>query len=286
MIKKLFGALFIILFAFSLSTISHADTYVLSNGEDFEGTKEEYEYAEFLLSVIDDLPQIMGDVWTKTVGKAKFPKTADIVKKAQFQGTAKYDTKTNTFTLSNTNGRSTIALPINHKLSRSKFNKFVDKFISELDKAVDKKEREAGVSIKKIKEDSDLDYLMGTYEDVMYEIGYNLGIALRTVHFEIEGNLNKKTPEPILMYTFMGRNGYLIESELTEEEKEYYTLKLDPEFKEDLSVELEEAITRPVFLNFAITEDASPQTTVTFKVTGIRAMTTLEPGDIWPYLYE
>lgn len=282
---KKFSILTLLPFIFVLCLVPHladAKSYILSDGDAFEGTEQEYKYAELLLKIQNDIPTITTQVWNKVSKKYKFPTTSKILSTVKFTGDAGYNPVTREYYLSNANGGGKIVIQIKHKFSRKKIEKITDSFLDELDKVLTKYETDAKVtSPKKIKEGSDLDDVASVLYDHFYDVGSDLGISTYRSFITLKGQTNKKGVQPILMSSFLGKNGTISEAE-----KGDMYIELTPNFTEDLYFELESQLYKTSFINIEIDEAADTNTKVTFKIEEIRQLTSLKPADIWPSLFE
>lgn len=282
--KKFYKSLAIVFFfAISITPlVSQAATYELSDGDYFEGTEEEYKYAELLLKIESDLPIIIERAWQKTSGKTKFPSVDTVLKKTKVSGSATYNSKTKEFTISNQND-GVIVLDVKHGLSKTKVFKIIDTFTENLILEIDAYQKNANVKIPtKIKEDSDLDYINSSFEDTFYDLGFELGTALKSIVVEIDGKTNKISDQSMLVYGMPTKN-YTLKTENIED----YYRKFPSTFNDEpLIFEFDTIPQKNVYVNMKLDEKADPNTTINFKVSDVRGFSKLKASDIWLDLYE
>ena len=264
-------------------SITSAATYKLTNGQSFNGTEDEYKYAELLLAVEADLPRILKTSWEKAVKKSKFPSIETILKKSKVSGSATYNPTSKEFTISNT-ADGKIILEVNHKFSESKINKIIDNFAKELQKEVDIIDKKANVRPPKtVQAGSDLYTINLRFGRKLEALGYNLGLSILSFMVELDGKSNKTTNQPMFIHSYVGKNDSFPEVL----GKDLYYYPLPPVFDDKVvHIQFFDMPSKKVFINMEVDKKAAPGTTFTFKVNDIRGLTKLKAQDIWPELYE
>lgn len=276
--KTLLGLLVLVTLISPISV--WAKTYTLSDGSAFAGTESERQYAELLLGIEYDLPTLLEDSWSATTADLPFPSLDTIAAGASFSGDAGYDPATKSFYMTNTKGDGLVTFKVKHSLTSSKIHKIISSFVTELQKNIDQYAADSGVRVEpKVRKGSNLYTRVQAYYAVMGDVGTKLGTALNTVVVDTEGKTNKMTDQPILMYLYTGKN-YPFTSK--DDRHEYY-MSVSPTFATSTYFENQKGLGKTLFVNIGIDPHAAVNTKVTFKLSDLRALSTLQYDDIWDY---
>ena len=279
---NLIAVLFLAMMFFVPNT-SLAGVYTLSNGDDFDGSLDEYNYAQLILKIDAEKTTILKDAWNKVSQKNKSLVLAKVISKATFLGDAGYDSAKKEFYVSNSKSVGRISFEVKHGLSRSKISKIINNFSKELEVTFDKYEKDSKIKkIKKIKKNSDLENVVESFVDSFYDVGYDLGINLRRTYINIQGVYNRFVKQPVLMYSDFGKRSKGFTGNITED----YYYDLEPVFDEELFFEESTVPYKPLYINIALDGEAEPGTMLTFKLKDVRGLSNLKVEDIWPDLYD
>ena len=264
---------------FLIPQFSFAAFYTLTNGESFEGSAEEYRYANFLVNVAEDFNFIAAESWDAAVKKEKFPSLAKFAASASFSGDAGYNKKKKEFYISNSKGASSINIPVKHAITKSKVDKVLKKFENELLNRLDEMEIRGKFKLKEeaLEDNPDLAILLTNIEDVSFRAGETLGLALLNTVVSFKGSVNNILPQPILIASCPTNNNCIIEKE----DREDYHVKYSSNFEDEFYMAHQDLPEKAVSLMFELDESAVPNTRFTFKLNGVRALSSLKGSDIW-----
>lgn len=263
-------------------------TYTLSNGDSFEGSENEYKYAEIVLEIQDEYPEILDKVWEKIYEKNKksFPTTEQILKTATFSGNASYNPITKEYTItkdSKTGGK--IVFEVKHKFSKSKLKKLTKEFTAGLVKEVDmlekEKSKEAGIFGKKltVKPGSDLEYIMDGFDEFNYDVGFAFGSSMQKTVVDLDIKTNQTNNLKLASYSTLGKK-----YEFNQQDKEESDLYIDVSNNYSDTLEygfFDEPLTKTHYIYLELDEKAPVGSGVRISISDIRQFVTLLSDDIW-----